>query len=87
MISPGLVELFGISRGTELMPIRQLSTVLSFSILPIAQLLTKNFVTFYGLLRIIAVINIFTIVPTIVLYVSERKKKVAGECPPKILVK
>lgn len=47
VVGPGLVELFGIEGGTELLPFKASSVLITFAIIPIVQIATKDICTPY----------------------------------------
>jgi hypothetical protein len=68
VVGPGLVELFGIQGGTELLPFKASSVLITFAIIPIMQIATRDTWTPFEFLRILAVFNIITIVPCTILW-------------------
>lgn len=76
IISPGLVELFGMRGGMELLPIKASSVMFTFGIVPLVQILTKNVYTPFELIHVFAVINLTSVVLSIIFWSINRKRAV-----------
>lgn len=74
VVGPGLVELFGIEGGTELLPFKASSVLIAFAVIPLLQIATKDIWTPYELLKGLAAFNLTTIIPCIVLWFVNRKR-------------
>lgn len=73
IVGPGLVELYGIEGGTELLPLKGSSMLLTFAVVPVIQILTKEILTPLELLKIFSIVNVLGIIPAIMLWRLNRK--------------
>lgn len=76
VISPGLVELFGMRGGIELLPIKASSVMFTFGIVPLVQILTKNIYTPFELIHVFALMNLIAVVLSIIFWSVNRNKTV-----------
>lgn len=74
VVGPGLVELFGVEGGTELLPFKAASVLITFAIIPIVQIATKDYCTPYELLKGLVVFNMTTIIPCFFLWLVNRRR-------------
>jgi MFS family permease len=68
IVGPGLVEMYGLEGGTELLPIKSTSVFFTYGLIPIAQLMTAKFVGPLRFLEILGLLNILGIIPSYLLY-------------------